>query len=83
MTRQENKQLYLQLLNMVDGRFSSDYADKAKLANPLLKISTITNVRYARSPKLDVLIFLIRIDIPGFIIPEKFIEATSQLKATA
>lgn len=81
MTRQENKRLYLELLNMVDGRFSSDYADKAKLANPSLKIATITNVRYGRSSKLDVLIFLIQIDIPGFIIPEKFLQATSHLSA--
>lgn len=82
MTRQENKQLYLELLNMVDGKFSSDFADKAKLANPTLKFSTISNVRYGRSPKLDVLVFLIRIDIPGFIIPEKFVNPTSQ-KAVA
>lgn len=82
MTRQENKQLYLELLNMVDSRFSSDYADKTKLANPTLKFSTIQNVRYGRSPKLDVLVFMIRIDIPGFIIPEKFTNSELQ-KAVA
>jgi hypothetical protein len=83
MTRQENKQLYLELLNLVNDKFPSPFADRVKMANPTLNFSTINNVRYGRSPKLDVLIFMIRILIPGFIIPEKFIKAEQELKAAA
>lgn len=83
MTRQENKQLYLELLNMVNDKFPSSFADRIKLANPTIKISTITNVRYGRAPKLDVLLFMIRVLIPGFMIPEKFIKAEQELQSAA
>lgn len=83
MTRQENKQLYLELLNLVNDKFPSEFADRIKLADTTIKISTITNVRYGRSPKLDVLLFMVRELIPGFIIPDKFIQAERELINTA
>ncbi|GAA4434778.1 hypothetical protein GCM10023188_26140 [Pontibacter saemangeumensis] len=82
MTRKENKQLYMELLTKVTSKFTTEYADKVKVANPELKFSTITNVRYGRSPKLDVLIFMIRVDLPHFNIPEKFLKA-EELKSVA
>jgi len=83
MTRKENKQLYIELLSKVTSRFTAEYADKVKVARPDLKFSTITNVRYGRSPKLDVLIFMIRTDIPQFNIPEKFLKAEQELQPAA
>jgi hypothetical protein len=83
MTRQEKKQLYLELLGMVNDKFPSQFADKTKLANPTLTYATINNVRYGRSPKLDVLIFLIRLHVPTFIIPDKFTEAEKHFRQVA
>lgn len=83
MTRQEKKQLYLELLNEVNDKFPQQFADRAKLANPTLSFATINNVRYGRSSRLDVLIFLIRLLIPTFIIPEKFLNAEKHYKPAA
>jgi hypothetical protein len=83
MTRQEKKQLYLELLGMVNDKFPQQFADKTKLANPTLTYATINNVRYGRSPKLDVLIFLIRLHIPTFMIPQKFIDAEVHFRTAA
>lgn len=83
MTRREKKQLYLELLNLVNAKFPQKFADRAKMAHPDISYATILNVRYGRSSRLDILIFLIQLLIPDFTIPEKFLEAEKYFTPTA